>query len=813
MSAVHWIDFSCATTAGIVDSSKSSSQATSRGHQGTNSRSNNNENHPLGIQLRTYIYQQLQQAQQDPNIQVIVVAGCRPGSRMGLGSHFSVGADLNEFTSTPVPTAANGINATKATNHIGLTSTLLSTISLIDVVTAIESSSKPVIACIEGYCLGGGLEVAMACHYRICSATAQLGLPEVHVGVIPGAGGTQRLPRLIGLPMACQLILTGKSITGREAFKLQLVDAVAETPPTGHDHGGGITRIPQVLEKMVEEWALRVQKAPFPRVGQLPLRESPIEAHVILHVAGLQLPLVGHSGSRAAIEALRAVYTTPNLAAGMQMEAKYFFQTLLSSEGRARRHAFFAVRQAQKVLPRDIVKNNNGNNTDQNMSHHPLLAGQPVPVAVIGSGTMGGGIAIVLLLTGYTVYLVDIDHTALQKGIRLVQSTLDGLVKRKKLTPSQAAEAKDRLRQTQNLADLTQCQLVVEAVIENMKVKQDIFQRLNEVTKPECLLLSNTSTLDIDEMASVLDPSRRERFAGWHFFSPAHVMKLVEIVVGRETNRDTVIFMQLLTKHIQKIGVIVGNCDGFCGNRMLKPYSAETVLLLTEGNNSIAQVDQVFLQFGMALGPLQMADLAGNDVGYNIRKARGWVRNNEASSSVPPNRPQRYTELADVMVSRLGRLGQKSSKGFYDYDPTIGKGRIGLHSPEMAAVIDQYRSASARGVKHSPEEMIVRVLYPLVNEGFKCLEEGITRSPGDIDVVYLYGYGWPAFRGGPMYWADHEVTLPVLLDSLRQLSRQFPTTEHFVPSQLLLECVSKGLTVEDYYKLGLPRKTGKLSRL
>jgi 3-hydroxyacyl-CoA dehydrogenase len=388
---------------------------------------------------------------------------------------------------------------------------------------------------------------------------------------------------------------------------------------------------------------------------------------------------------------------------------------------------------------------------------------------------------------------------------------LESYQKRGQLTPTQVTGLQERLHITQDMQELTSCQLVVEAVIEDLQVKRAIFQTLNQVTPPTAILLSNTSTLDINQMAAVLDLSRRANFAGWHFFSPAHVMKLVEIVVGRDTSNETVALLQDLTKRIGKTGVVVGNCDGFCGNRLLKPYSLESILLLVEGHNTIDQVDQAFVKFGMVLGPFQMGDLAGNDVAYNIRKERGWVRDGKVTTLVPSNRPPRYTELADDMVTQLGRLGQKVGKGFYDYDPAIGKGRKALHSVEMANLIESYRFSEAKPTE--PEEMIRRVLFPLVNEGFKCLEEGIAQSPSDIDVIYLFGYGWPAWRGGPMYWADHEVTLPVLLKTLQRLHGQFPTTEHFVPSQLLERCVALDMTVEEHYRKGMANKTGQLSRL
>jgi 3-hydroxyacyl-CoA dehydrogenase len=442
----------------------------------------------------------------------------------------------------------------------------------------------------------------------------------------------------------------------------------------------------------------------------------------------------------------------------------------------------------------------------------------PVPVGVVGAGTMGSGIAMVLLQAGFAVTLCDVSKPALDKGILFLRGTIESYQQRRKISATTAGDMVHRLTPSRDLHDLSKCQLVVEAVIESMSVKKKIFGTLNKVTDSSTILLSNTSTLDLDQMAVALDPDRRGRFAGWHFFSPAHMMKLVEIVTCRYTSPETVALLQVLTKSRLKgkTGVVVGNCDGFVGNRMLKPYSAETALLLTEGGYSasptIQEIDKAFTDFGMVLGPFQMGDLAGNDIGYYVRKERGWVRDAADNNGVPANRPGRYTEVADDMVTKLNRLGQKAGKGWYDYDPSIGKGRTPLPSKEMDAFVQSYvtkpssgRASSGRMNTRtlSSDEIVERAFYALVNEGFKILEEGIARCPGDIDVVYMYGYGWPAWRGGPMYWADTQVGLPTLLAKLQEFSRQFPETEHYQPSALLQRCVDLGVTVEEFYSRGL----------
>ena len=739
---------------------------------------------PLSAQVRQYIWEELQQGLQQESVTSLVLTG-------GV-QHFSAGADLTEFGSLSAANLSTTNNNNNRSNSKPLT--------LIDVVQALEDSPKPIVAAIAGACLGGGLELALACHYRVAvsakSSNTKLGLPEVHVGVIPGAGATQRLPKAIGLAAASQLILTGSSLSAKAALAQGLLDDTVATPSE--------------LLPQASKWALWAEVLPLTdpqrrRLGRQALRESPAVAHNILQQAELSLPRFGNRGYQAALTALRASYLP--LAQGMEVERNCFLETLLSEQGIARRHAFFAVRQAQKHVYPQIAH-------ELIQQGHALL--QPpktktttaVPVAVIGAGTMGTGISMVLLQAGFQVTLVDVQETALAQGMKLIQQTLESQVRRKKIPPAVAADRMQRIHSTTRLQDLGQCQLVVDAIVENMRIKQGVFRTLDQVTPPSCILVSNTSTLDIDVMASVLQPQRQKWFVGWHFFSPANVMKLVEIVRGSHTCPHAISLMQLLSKKIGKIGVVVGNCDGFCGNRLLRPYTLESTYLLEEGVATIAQVDQALVEFGFALGPFQMGDLAGNDVGYNIRKERGWIVDaKDKQTVVPANRPARYSQVADVMVRDYGRTGQKAGKGWYDYDPTIGKGRTPLHSQEMAGILWSYAAKPLAGVGGnttaaiaSPHEIVCRSLYPLVNEGFKCLEEGISLRPSDIDVVYLYGYGWPAWRGGPMHWADHQVGLPHILAWLQDMYRKHPTSEQFAPSALLVTCVQQGVTVEEYYR-------------
>ncbi|GKZ00995.1 long chain fatty acid oxidase [Mayamaea pseudoterrestris] len=720
--------------------------------------------HPLGADLLKHIDSHLKQAIGNASVTSIVL--------MGSDRQFSAGANLQELNAN----VSNISGKNKVSSSTTLSSILNqgpSSLSILDVIETLESCPKPTVAFIAGTCLGGGLELSLACHVRVCLPSAKLGLPEVHVGLIPGAGGTQRLPRLIGLQQALPMILTGKPVNAKKALQLGLVDGIVDEKDVKSC----------TIDAVATKWAQWAEALPLRRVSQLTCRESLPEAHVMLHMAQLSLPKLGSEGMLGALTAMRACVQAKTFQDGMRVESEQFLAALTSPQGKARRHAFFAVRKAQQLR-------------HQAPSNHPLLQKDisSVETAVIGAGTMGSGIALVLLRAGFKVVLVDVQEQALKRGMDFLQTTIDTQCKQGKLNGSMAQNMLQRLHSTMRLTDLSAAQLVIEAAIENMQIKQSIFKTLKEVTSPSALLVTNTSTLDVDAIGSA---------AGLHFFSPAHVMQLVEIVAGKNTTPATVAVLQLLTKRIGKIGVVVGNCDGFCGNRLLKPYQAETTMLLVEKQDkkppSIQQVDAALLNFGMALGPFQLSDLAGNDVGFNIRKERGWVRSN-SNEPIPRQRPHRYSELPDLMVSELGRNGQKVGKGWYDYDPAIGKGRKGFVSREMETFLNRfYDASSADKLKEMTEQEIVeRVLFPLVNEGFKCLEEGIAREPSDIDVIYLYGYGFPAWRGGPMYWADHEIGLKNLLEGLRRLSRQYPGTDHFIPSKLLERCVTNGVTVDEY---------------
>lgn len=587
----------------------------------------NNPLNPLGRALREHIWQALDRAEHDPTIHSVILYGGEQGRK----SNFSAGADLTEFGQLE-----EGGGVVVGSTGDGIERLF----PLVDLVMKIENFPKPIVAAIRGNALGGGLEVALSCHYRITDSTGMFGLPEVHVGVIPGAGGTQRLPRLVTVAKATEMILTGQPIGASEAKKFGLVDHVVV------QGAGDVGSLLDVARKWAD-WAA-LMPLQDRRVGWKKVTEDKKQLEIVFAVAAKKLPAIemGGEGVHAALQAIMAC-TLP-IEEGSAVELDWFVRTLARFQGKARRHVFFSVRKAQKSL-------------GQPPRNHPLLqtSFENQIAGVVGAGLMGSGICMVLLQAGFTVYLVDVYKESLEKGVAFLKGSIESYVKRGRMTEARAKKILQSLKPTQRMEDLSNSSIVVEAVIEDMKIKKSIFSALDKITQKECILLSNTSTLDIDEMASAVSLTRRPLFAGWHFFSPAHVMKLVEIVLGAATSLETTCVMQQLTKRVGKIGVVVGNCDGFVGNRLLISYSGETALLLEEGVATVSTVDNACLRFGMSIGPFQMGDLAGLDIGYNIRKHRGWV---SVGGAPTPNRPARYSEVADVIVSDYKRLGQKSGK-------------------------------------------------------------------------------------------------------------------------------------------------------
>lgn len=750
---------------------------------------------PLGQQTRSLLRDSLLQAIRDPSVSSIVLFG---------GSNFSAGADIHEFSSSK-----DGSSPGPQT----MLSSSPSVPSLTDLGNLISSSPKPVVAALTGVVLGGGCELALACHFRVASGRAKMGLPEVKIGLVPGAGGTQRLPRVCkNVAWSLDVIVSGRMFDMEEAKGKGVIDEVVPVStnqvPSQELQQEEDPHLQEVLNVAVK-WAkfaelmkdMTYRTASNLRVFALDDIQGRKQAHLICDQVKRKLPPKERGGEaqHAAVEAVRASFDHASFEDGMEMESRIFWDLLLNSaQGRGMRHAFFAERAAQSKNTRLLV----GPIAELFMdakSSSPL-------VGVIGAGTMGAGIAVCFLRAGCHVILVDNDAKGLDRGVQSIVQIFKQDVAKHRITSQQAETILSK--NFTHTTDMTKgnfgnCVMVIEAVFENLKVKQSIFSTLDKIIiHPHALLLTNTSTLSIDLIASALSPQRRPYCAGMHFFSPAHLMKLVEIVVSSTSSPETIALVQYITsKRLRKIGVTVGNCPGFVGNRMIHPYSSEAVFILEEGGATVPEVDRALYNFGIAMGPLSMGDLAGNDIGYLIAKSKGLTKDPKTGKPGPNRKPgMRYSDLADDLVVKLGRVGMKAQKGWYDYDPKIGKGRKPIPSKEVEAFIRGYIKEGPAIEKYTQQEIVERCLFGLVNEGFKILEENIAKKPSDIDVIYIYGYGWPAYRGGPMFWIDHEVGLAYFLKRLEEMHRSFPGSSYYEPSKLLKECVALGISLEDYYK-------------
>jgi 3-hydroxyacyl-CoA dehydrogenase len=591
------------------------------------------------------------------------------------GQTFFAGADISEF-GKPAAFADPALPA------------------LVDM---IEASDKPVVAAIHGTALGGGCEVALASHYRVATPSAKLGTPEVKLGLLPGAGGTQRLPRIAGVKVALELTAKGDPIPAAKAEQAGLIDSiVGETS----------------LEADAIAFAREIKAArPIPRASEKQAQPDPeaVEAFKKENARRFR----GFDAPAANIACVVKATETP-YAEGIQFERAEFMRLMMGTQSAAQRHIFFAERQASKIddVPADTQL-------------------RPIDrVGVIGAGTMGGGIAMNFLSAGIPVTIVEMQQEALDRGTGTVRKNYEASAAKGRFKPEQVEAAMGALKPTLNFDDLAECDLIIEAVYENMDVKKDIFTRLDKLAKPGAILASNTSYLDIDEIAAVT--SRPGDVVGTHFFSPANVMKLLEVVRGAKTAPDVLATVMALAKKIKKVAVVAGVTYGFIGNRMLIPRQTEATKLLLEGATP-EQIDRVHVGFGMPMGPFQMADLAGVDI--------GWHRD-----------PTRIENIRDALAAE-NRWGQKTKAGFYDYDEK----RTPSNSPRVAEIIDDFRSQSGVTPREiTDEEIVVRTLYTMVNEGALILEEGKAQRASDIDVVWIYGYGWPVYRGGPMFWAKTE---------------------------------------------------------
>ena len=610
----------------------------------------------------------------------------KAGVVIGAGRTFVAGADIKEFGKM----TAGGPRR-----------------SLLPLLLHIEDSRKPVVMAIHGQAFGGGLELAMAGHYRVASPTAQVGQPEVKLGIIPGAGGTQRLPRLVGVAKAVEMCTEGKPMPAPEAVVFGLVDALIE----GDLLAGALAFARDAVGKPAPKTRMRTEKLGTDTDNDAVLAGA--RSIVAKRQRGLKAPL-------AAIDAIEAG-TKLSFEEGCQVEAKLFTECLFSNQSKALIHVFFGEREVAKIpdVPRET----------------PVL---PVNrVAVVGSGTMGGGIAMVFANAGIPVLLKDVGQAALGVGMGKIRKNYANSVQRGRFTQAFVDERLQLITPVLNYDAFSAVDMVVEAVFEGMALKKEVFAELDRACRPGAILASNTSTLNIDEIAGAT--SRPEAVIGTHFFSPANVMRLLEIVRGNKSSKEVIATCMQLSKKLGKIGVLVGNCRGFVGNRMFGPYRREAQFLVEEGAE-VEAVDQALVEFGNAMGPLATGDLAGLDVGWRIRKEYRHLE-----------KPGVRQPFAEDRLCELGRYGQKTLKGWYQYD----ENRRASADPEVTTLVRKWSAeAGIAQRKISSEEIVDRCIYALVNEGARILEEGYALRAVDIDIIYLNGYGFPAYRGGPMWYAD-----------------------------------------------------------
>ncbi|WP_417539614.1 3-hydroxyacyl-CoA dehydrogenase NAD-binding domain-containing protein [Marinobacter sp.] len=616
--------------------------------------------------------------------------------------------------------------------------------SLPDVINAFEASDKPIVAAIHGTALGGGLETALGCDYRVALESAKVGLPEVKLGLLPGAGGTQRLPRLVGAQKAMELITSGEFVGAKAALALGIVDAV--------EAGDDIRQVGLAYaQKLVREGAS------VRRVRDINDRiESDKGSDVFDQFrAGLAKKARGLFSPFKCVDAVEAAFTLP-FEEGLKRERELFKECMESPQRAGLVHSFFAEREVSKVkgLSKDT----------------PVR--EVKSVGIIGAGTMGGGIAMNFANVGIPATIVEVQQEALDRGMAVIRRNYENSAKKGKLTAEQVEERMGLIKTSLSYDDFRDVDLVIEAVFENMAVKKEIFSKLDEVCKPGAILASNTSTLDIDEIASAT--KRPEDVVGMHFFSPANVMKLLENVRGSKTSDEVKATVMAVARKIKKVGVMVGNCHGFVGNRMLHKRGAEAMALVNEGATP-QQVDSVLTKLGFPMGQFAMSDLAGIDVGYRIREER-----RKAGENVPASWMDKLAEQ--------GRLGQKTRAGVYKYEEGS---RAPVVDPEVEQLIESFRKEQgivAREV--TDQEILERCMYVMVNEGAKILDEGIADRSLDIDVAWIYGYGFPAYRGGPMFWAD-QVGLDTILEAVKNYSNTVGG-EQWKPAPLLEKLAAEG---------------------
>lgn len=674
----------------------------------------------LGLATRQGIADGMAQANADAAVKAIVITGA--------GKAFSGGADIKEFGS---PKALQEPN-------------------LLSVISVLENSSKPVVAALHTVAMGGGLELALGCHYRIAAPGTAIALPEVKLGLIPGAGGTQRLPRVLGVEPALNMIVSGEPVKSEMLAMLpgqKLFDKLSAS-----------------AESLAEE-ALAFARSvadvrPLPLVRNLPCKHPMGDAYFQFARNMVKGMSKNYPAPAKCVDVVEAA-TKKKFEDGMAYERELFINLMLTAESKALRHIFVAERAASKIpdVPADIAQRAINS------------------IAVIGAGTMGGGIAMNFLNAGIPVKMLEMKQDALDRGIATIRKNYESQVKKGKLKQDKYDQRMSLLTTTLSYDDLSGADMVIEAVFEEIGVKEAVFKELDRVMKPGAILASNTSTLDVDKIASFT--KRPEDVVGLHFFSPANVMKLLEVVRGAKTAKDVMATVMGVAKKIRKTAVVSGVCDGFIGNRMIEQYGRQGGFLLDEGCTP-AQVDKAMEKFGMAMGPFRMGDLAGNDIGWAIRKRRYQEK---------PN--MKYSKTADLLCEK-GRFGQKTGAGWYDY--VAGK-RDAIPNAEVVAMIEEHRKAlGITPRKISDEEIVQRLVFSLVNEAAHILEEGIANKASDIDIVYIFGYGFPPHRGGPMNYADQVGLFNVVQAMNRFAKNPLDDASFWQPAPLLAKLAAEGKT-------------------
>ncbi|XP_064614383.1 peroxisomal bifunctional enzyme-like [Liolophura sinensis] len=706
---------------------------------------------PLSHGVRQGLLDGIQRAGKDSSVNSVIITGA--------GQAFCGGADITEFSGQ------------------------LKRPGIVDVGNVIEASDKPVVAAIHGYAFGGGLEVALFCHYRVATKSARVGFPEVQLGILPGAAGTQRLPRVTSLAVAMEMIAFGKPVTAYDAVKCGILDKIVD---------GDI-----VAEAVKFLAVFHNRDLSTRRLSKLPVKDTE-KKDALFEQALIQVNRKC-KGFIAPIYCLKAVKNAVEYpyAEGLRMERELIAQLMGSGQSKALRYAFFSERNVAKWrLP-------SGEN-------HKTAKANPVrTVAVVGAGTMGTGIAVALITAGFDTFIIDQNAKLVMRGAETVRSLIEGGVKLGKRSVQEAKAALSLLKPVTSLDEVRDVDLVIEAVFENMAVKQEMFKKLDAVCKPQTVLCSNTSTLDIDAIASVT--KRPDKVIGCHFFVPAYHMRLLENIYGSKTSASTVATAMELGKRLNKVTVLVGNCHGFCANRLHGLMGTESQFMVEEGA-SPEQVDQVHEDFGFPMGGFKVSDLSGLDIGWNIRQEllkQGGIKL-KPGERISHLRGRRFCTLGDQLYEK-GRLGRKTGKGWYRYGEPGAK--IPYVDDEVTDIIKKHCQEVGIERRAIPtQEILERSLYPVINEGFRLLEEKIVSCPDEIDMCWLHGFGFPRYHGGPMFYAE-QIGLRRIYDKVCFYQKMHPTVEHWQPSELLKRLADGNVPMKQWSNELPPSNQQALSKL